>query len=420
MTTLRILLAALLLAATSVAQQSDYAVKKAFEEQYKTLKAATEGAASVAALDSLKGQIDALEIDFSPRTAFLDKALYPETFAEKMTTLRNLHILTYDRVYLIQTQGVRLSDLQNRISMLTGRLDTLTVERDQLFRELAQSKKSLAELRETVRRLTATLQTRDRLLFALVDSIFLPYGRDVAQASDLQREAITQKLEKAGVMQRVTDVAAENLRFLESTQMQPRDYAGLIEHYAQFRNRWQGLRSRIASVTPLPREMPSAGGTAGTKKRVDTPPPTPPVPGAAVDSLLQRWQERLMAGFWASLEKEFTDRGLTVNHFSDGPSFSSSMTAYVSTLKASGQDASVFVNDVWKARVDREYREALVRDRVLGKTEYAMLDRMVSELGQEKVDSRFIIYSVIVVALAVLLWFIFTRKPKEQPPTPAG
>jgi hypothetical protein len=96
------------------------------------------------------------------------------------------------------------------------------------------------------------------------------------------------------------------------------------------------------------------------------------------------------------------------------------MTAYVSTLKASGQDASVFVNDVWKARVDREYREALVRDRVLGKTEYAMLDRMVSELGQEKVDSRFIIYSVIVVALAVLLWFIFTRKPKEQPPTPAG
>jgi hypothetical protein len=126
-----------------------------------------------------------------------------------------------------------------------------------------------------------------------------------------------------------------------------------------------------------------------------------------------------MNGFWSSLEREFIDRGAKVQHFTDPASFSASIRAYVDTLKTTGASPSVFVNDIWKERVDKEWRESLIREKMLGKAEYAALDRLVSELVQEKVDKRFLIYSLIVVALVLLGWWVFTRKPKTPAAPPA-
>jgi hypothetical protein len=80
----------------------------------------------------------------------------------------------------------------------------------------------------------------------------------------------------------------------------------------------------------------------------------------------------------------------------------------------------VFVNDIWKERIDKEWRESLIREKMLGKAEYAALDRLVSELAQEKLDQRFLIYSLIVVALVLVAWWVFTRKPKTPPPAQAS
>jgi hypothetical protein len=141
-----------------------------------------------------------------------------------------------------------------------------------------------------------------------------------------------------------------------------------------------------------------------------------------VDSLLTLWQAKLMNGFWSALEAEFTNRGAKVQHFTDPASFSASIRAYVDTLKATGSNVSVFVNDIWKDRVDKEWRESLIREKMLGKAEYAALDRLVSELAQEKVDQRFLIYSLGVVFLVLVGWWLFTRRPKAppaaQPPAP--
>jgi len=120
-----------------------------------------------------------------------------------MEKLRSLQVLTYDRVFLIRTQGVKLSELEERITSLTTRLDSLTAQRDQLFGELQESRKSLTALREAVKRLTANLAAKDRLIFAIADSIFLPYGKDLHQVADLQKEAIGQRLDKANVLTRV-------------------------------------------------------------------------------------------------------------------------------------------------------------------------------------------------------------------------
>jgi len=409
-------LALLLTAATVVAQQSDYAVKTEFEHRYAALQSLVEKATTLSTLDSAKDQIDALELQFGRDAALLDKVFYPESFAQKMTALRNAHLATYDRVYLIQTQGVHISELEARILSLTGRLDSLSTQRSDLFRQLEEHKGSEAQLRETIRRLTANLAAKDRLLFALVDSLFIAYGRDVSGMSEMQREALGRKLERAGVVDRIADVASDNVRFLEATSLQPKDYTVLVDQYTQFSNRWKGLGDKIAAAVATSAEARSAQ-VSGTRKGAPAPPAPPP--GLVVDSLLAQWQGKLMNGFWTALEREFTTRGAKVQHFTDPASFSASIRAYVDTLKATGASPSVFVNDIWKDRVDKEWRESLIREKMLGKAEYAALDRLVSELAQEKVDQRFLIYSLIVVALVLLGWWIFTRKPKTPPAAPA-
>jgi len=418
MNLIKLLLALFLLtlpAALSLAQESDYDVKVNFEAQCKSLKAAIDDAKTTAALDTLKTLVDSVEIRYAPREKFLNKALYPETFAEKIANLRNLFQLTYDRVYLIGNQGIKIEELEGRILLLSARIDSLSSERNRLFAELQESKASLSRMREAIRKLSSTLQARDRLIFALIDSIFLPYDKNLNQIADVQKETIAAKLLKANVAARVYDIAADNVRFLEMTQLQPKDFANLIEQREQFTGKWNGLREKINAVsysTEIPGETSGQGGKGKGKGTVNV----TPIAQTHVDSVIMDWDARLASIFWGTLYKEFTAKGVKVLPFTDGRSFAASIRSYVDSAKARGEDTKPFVDDVWKARIDKEWREALSRDSMLGKVEYAALDKYVSTLSEEQFDFKFILYFGIVVILVGAAWWIFGRKPKTTQP----
>jgi hypothetical protein len=426
----RIVLLALLgatLSATGAAQRSDYALKNDYEDRYRLIASRLDSATATEPIESLKGEIDKLEADFAPHQQFLDKALYPLTFNESMAKLRSLQVLTYDRVYLIRTQGVKLSELESRITSLTTRLDSLTAQRDQLFGELQESRKSLSALREAVKRLTANLAAKDRLIFAIADSIFLPYGKDLHQVADLQKEAIGQRLDRANVLTRVYEIAADNVKFLDVTQLQGKDYGNLIEQYQAFTGRWTGLKEKITDVAATGAVLPSGSTGKGSAKKPVVRGGDREVRGASesaaaqaahVDSVLAEWHARLNAGFWGGLQKEFTNAGITVAPFNDGPSFSSSVRQHVASLAASKQDPQPFVETLWKQKIDKDWREGLTKDAMLGKTEYAALDKLVSELSRETIDMTFVAYIGGILVIAVLIWLLVFRK-KKPPSQPA-
>jgi len=394
-------------------QESDYAVKEGFEEAFRLISARIETATTIASLDSLKAEIDALEITYTDKSELLDKVLYPETFVEKIKGLRTMQTLTYDKVYLIQTQGVRLDELQMKVVYLTNKLDTLSAQRDRLWADLQTAQKSNAELRETVKRLQANLAAKDRLIFALVDSIFLPFGKDLSQLGDVPRESLGRQLEKANVIGRVEEIANDNVKFLSVTQLQGKDYGNLVDQYQQFNTRWKGLRDKMAAVAQASGRGPSGAGAGKAKGQPAlTEAPGPDTTGARVDSTLVQWGNKLQSMFWGGIRKEFTDKGVTIDPFVDAPSFAASIRTLAAGLKASGQDPSLFVNEIWKARIDKEWRDALTREGMLGKAEYASLDKLVSELNPEKLDLKFIIYLFVVVLLVFGGWWFFVRKPK--------
>ncbi len=428
----RILLTALLstaLCATVTAQHSDFALKSDFEERYRQISGRLDSASTTQEIDSLRDEIGKLETEYAPHQQFLDRALYPLTFGESITRLRSLQVLTYDRVYLIRTQGVKLSELEARITSLTSRLDSLTAQRDQLFGELQESKKSLSALREAVRRLTANLGAKDRLIFAIVDSIFLPYGKDLSQAADVQKEAIGQRLERSNVLTRVYEIAADNVKFLDATQLQGRDYGNLIEQYEAFNGRWAGLKQKMTEVAATGAAVPTESTGKGTTKTPVVRGGTRELLGASetataqaghVDSALAEWRAKLNAGFWGGLQKEFTQADISVAPFNDGPSFSASIRQEVASLAASRQDPQPFVNALWKQRIDRDWREGLSRDAMLGRTEYAALDKLVSELTRDTIDTTFVAYIAGILVIIGLVWFfVFRKKKRPDQPAPA-
>jgi hypothetical protein len=409
-----------LLCAPAPAQESDFAIKRDFEDRAAALKARIDASTATIQLDSLKNDLDGFELDFQKHSAFLDKALYPETFDSRMKGLRDLFERTTIRVRTIQAQGTQIASMEGTIQVLTYRLDTLTTQRDRLFIELQQNKTNNAALRETVRRLQTMLQAQDKLVFALVDSIFMPYGKDLAMVSDVQRDALNTKLAGNNLVGRVYGIAADNIHFLEATELQGKDFASLLEHYQQFDARWKGLSEKIQTVAAASQAAQGKGktGTEGTVV-VQGPAGKRGSQSVQVDSLLGVWNSRLRGAFWSAVGREFSSRGVQLNPFSDAPGFSSSIRSYVQSLQTGGEDPSFFVNEIWKARIDKEWREALSRDVMLGKEEYAALDKLVSELVRTKIDMKFMLYVGIVALVALGLWWMLARKPKAEKPKEA-
>jgi cobalamin biosynthesis Mg chelatase CobN len=201
----------------------------------------------------------------------------------------------------------------------------------------------------------------------------------------------------------------------------------MIDQYQAFTARWAGLKEKmteVAATAPAPVE-PAGKGTARSRTGRGAPRATQSAADNAaqqaghVDSVLAEWHAKLNSGFWAALQKEFTLSGVTAPPFHDAPSFSSSVRSTVASLTASKQDPKPFVEDLWKQKVDKDWRDALTKESMLGKTEYAALDRLVSELSRDTIDMTFvaIVGGIFIAALA--LWFFVFRK-KKGAVTPAG
>ena len=337
-----------LLVWTSYAQQSDYELKQEFESRVRNLRTALDSTRSLSVMDSLRVEINALERDFAQHKGFLDRALYPETFRSSITSLRDEHLRSFDRTYLSQTQGIRIADLEQRVLELTARLDTMTAERDRLFSQLRAAKRSGGETRETSRRLSSLLEAQQSLILALVDSIFRPYGNQIGTGAELPQAAAGRKFEQANMLQRLYDIAVDHLEFLRETELQPSDFGPLLDQQSSFASRWVGLRQQITAVS-------EASQTSTKQKEASR------ARAAELDSLITVWREDLDRLLWASLAREFSQRGSILKPFADGPGFSQSLTAYLGELKDSGADPTIFVDDIWRARIDREWRDILTK-----------------------------------------------------------
>lgn len=381
------------------AQESDHAYLQTLRGEIEHVQHLIHNASTARELDSAALRLTALEERYGPRREFIDRSLHPETLEGTLQSLRTLIARSYEQTLTAEEYALRIRSLEEEVQRLASQLDTLATERKQIYERIAEAERTATDLQATVRRLTRTLQTKDRLIFALVDSIFLHYDKDVAQNREAKARSAKMRL---GLVNRIFDVVADNIRFVEVTSLQGRDYSSLLDHYQQFQAKWSGLRDRVNAA-----EL----GDATTSRTPGTGQQTAPLPGAHVDSLLVLWETKLNEAFWRALQDEFVARNIDVQPFFDPASFSASIRAYVDSVKGRDDLATEFARDLWKERIDKEWRSALSKEGMLGPVEYAALDQLVSELSQRRVDSTFALTIGIVIAVVLIVWWYLRRTP---------
>jgi ribosomal protein S15P/S13E len=404
----------LLLASLTVAQQSDYEIKERFRQMYETLKRDIDSARTKDQMALLSSRIDGLEHEFAEHSKLIAGAFHPKTLESMINELRDQYAIAQAKNTTIQEQSDRIATLENQIAILNTQIEGLNAEREMLLAKLKSAQTSLAEQREIVKRLRENLNAKDRLVSALVDSIFLPFGKNIAQLSEVQKEALAQRLEKASVISRIADIAQDNIKFLGSTKLEAKDYGVLVSQYEQFNNRWAGLKEKLIATVRTNTPATTGKGAGGNKAVAQV------NEAEQVDAALLEWRSKLDASFWAGLMNEFTSRNVLVQPFNDGKSFAASIRSYVESAKNNSDDnTKVFVDEIWIQRIDKDWRSALESESMLGKLEYASLDRLVSQLHKDRFNWQIVFWIANVIAVILVGWWFLTRKPKTAQQEPA-
>ena len=175
-----------LVSAVSFAQeQSDYEISQSFNKSYKELSKAIETAQTVQECAEISVNIDALEKEYAPHKALLDKTLYPDDFQKKLDMIHGQLAYAQNKLGIIQEAVTKIAALEVQVKELSSQVEKLTGENSTLLKEIetlrasnTKDQKTVDSLNALVAKLRSNISDRDKMIFAMVDSIFMQYRQE--------------------------------------------------------------------------------------------------------------------------------------------------------------------------------------------------------------------------------------------------
>ena len=392
-------------------ERSDYEIQRSFVAEYNDIMLGIESATSVVECVDLASRIDELDSVYAPYSGMLDKALYPDGFHGRVQKARAQLALTKDKLNIIETQYQRISELEAQVQMLSAEVAKLTGENSDMLSELEQLRSSGSTDRSTIDSLNALvislkrgLRERDNLIFALVDSLFMQYDKQVGEMGDKEKAGVIGKIERRNVLTNVKKSIADNLQFLESTSLTPADLAALAKEQQSFASKWSGVGGKLAKLY--------IGSRSKRGQEL-----------AAIDTMLTQWQRTVDEKTWGVLNGQFSSQGIGVAPFSSGEEFYSNVMAYVDSQisiarKSKGSAEyhaySLFADTVWKPHVQKDWLPVLLASGKLTEVQENELNNKVDEWENTVSPPATLWYIIIIIAIVLVGVYLYSRYRKVQ------
>jgi hypothetical protein len=417
-TTRNIILLAMLVVVSMTAQQvSDRAIVNQFTKTVNELYLRVDSAMSANDCAEIAASIEEMGREFAAHKGLLDRSLFPDDYSKSITNLRERLLVRQKDLGVIEAQIVRIADLEKRVQEFSGKISDLTEENDSLltgFRNLRQahqlnmggatSDRVLADsLRTVIARLRQNLKERDGLIFALLDSLFLQYDKDVASMNDVEKQSVSVRLERRNVLTNIKKSIADNLKFLESTELSPNDYMEIALENQRFTSQWNELGPKLASIY-----------LSGKQKKGET---------VLIDSMLSTWSLRVDQSTWKALSGLFEKGGVQVKPFANGDeltkSFSEFVDAEIGNAKKEPNDVqrmrfNTFNDQVWKTDIEPAWLPALMESGKISADQKAVIEKSFSSWRKEVTPIDPVDYVLVAVAIVVVLWSL-TRRVRKKP-----
>lgn len=304
-----ILLLSIFLFTFSTAQErSNSEVKRDFEKEYKALLKTITGAATTDEIAQVGEKVNAFEAEYKPYQEFLNKALFPDDFDASIEKLKASFTYSEQKIKAIGESAARIAELEQQVTVLTEQVNSLNGQNASLLAQLKEAKAERDSLVKVVATLRTNLAKRDKAIFALVDSLFMQYDKNVQPTGDVQKSQQA-KLERSNVLTNVKRAVADNVEFLASTQLSGNDVASLYGEQKKFEANWNGIKKLVGDAY-----------LSNKEKARDIP---------TIDTMIMDWHGKVDGAFWKSLNGIFSEAKLSVAPITNGSEIHPALARFI-------------------------------------------------------------------------------------------
>jgi len=359
----------------------------------------------------VSANIEDLAKEFAADTMLLNKALYPEKFDSQISEARVELRLNQDKLGIIESSVARVAQLEEQVRVLSGTVDSITAENDKLMASLdvmskavEKNTKTIDSLNHLVTALRRSVRARDEAIFAMTDSLFMQYDKNIQGLPDQEKKMLIGKVERNRVVTNIMEAAKTNLKFLDMTQLNGKDLAGMVKEQRQFSSYWKGFGPKLANVYVNYKDR---------EKQI-----------AAVDSVISEWGKKADSTLWANLNGEFSSKQIAVQPFHSGDEFVANVNGYfdeqINDTKSSDAQKSDqlnhFLDDVWNPSINSQWLPTLVDAGIITRDQQNQLQVKLASWEAATKPSHALLYAVIFLAILFIIIIIVIRSRKKPQP----
>jgi hypothetical protein len=405
---------------TGTAQQkSDYDLVQRFQSLTKSVANSIDQAKTVQECAEANTSLDAIEKEFGDEKILINKANYPDGYDKTIEQLRGKLLIRQRDLGVIESQIVRITELEVKISELSDQVKKLTSQNETLMAQVQQLTANVKKLsgdlfnaatpmdslRSMIVKLRQGLQERDVLIFALTDSLFMQYDKNVGDMKDVEKQGLLSKIDRHGIIGNVKRSIIDNITFLESTQLKGSDLVTLVRQQKRFQSQWIGLSTKLASLY-----------LSGKSKKSEV---------AFVDSMLATWGDKVDGAMWRSLNMLFKEKGFILKEFKNGDDFVITFIAFfdeqIQNINKESEDSryklfSNFNESLWQTDLKATWLPALIELQKITETQKkeleAKYDRWHASVMPGASWLTYILIVLGVLLIAIVGVWIFRKGPK--------
>ncbi|NBC66034.1 MAG: hypothetical protein GVY07_10320 [Bacteroidetes bacterium] len=384
---------------SAFAQQSDYQIQQDFQTEYTELLERIEQAVTTEALAEIEDEINELETNYNEHSDIINAALYPETFENVLSTLRNNHAEAVENVSTIEDLNEEILSLESELDSFRSRLDRMDKETADLQQKIRESTQNEARQAALIRQYRENIEERNLFVSNFLGDLLSKYqSMDRAQRQEITEAAGRLEENPVDVIQNVIN---EYITMMEQAEgLETPDFVSMKAQHGYFVEVWNQIGEQLTTTF-----MPD----------------NPEQALANVNQLLSNWQESISTNLWASLQSAFSENDIQLNEFSSSEEFNDALhnyldNAYETSVNAnSEEDYQVYrnFNSFWNDTVKTEWGEMFIEGDILTQAQIAAIDLKLDSWRDEATPKSNLTFILLIVSVAVIIGLIvllLTRK----------
>lgn len=221
--------------------------------------------------------------------------------------------------------------------------------------------------------------------------------------NDVEKQGIAGKLERRNVLTDMKKSIADNIQFLESTNLTPKDYVEIARQHQRFASQWKGVGPKLASIY-----------LSGKQKKNEV---------ALIDSMLATWSTKVDGCTWKALAALLMKGNVQLKPFSNGSEFTAGFAEYVDNeIKNTKQDPedvrakrfNTFNDMVWKTDVKPVWLPVLIENGKISADQKTEIENKFNSWQSSVTPVSPIIYGLVIILIAIVFWSL-SRYVRKKP-----